>query len=606
MDLVTLTDSLLGLEKTPVRIVSITENETGELRVVAEDYPFGVASSVTYPDQPGLASTVDFNLDPGNILEPVFLEPPIEKAGPTMLAVWALATSSNPMWGGCDVWFSFDGDEYRMAGTINGGSIIGTTTSAISDSGLSVGIAMRGRGGQLLNVPVQDAENLGSLCWMAGIESTDGGEFFGYSTANLTGANAYTLGGLIRGAYQSNQLAKPSGTAWAKLDTAVVTTGPIQRSMIGLPVYFKFLSRNIYGGGQQSLEDVEPYIYTLRGNMAALPPADVQNFGIDGALLTWSEVAATDLAGYRLRFNYGSNVNWATATPIAEGLLTLTQHNLITRPSGVVTYLIKSVDVYGNESKQAATVVTNLGDALIANVVQSFPFSPSFDGTKTNCTVASGELVASGTDAFFSDPAQALFEADSAAMFAASTYSSMTYITGNVDINSALGGSIATLQIAYQGADLAVFYRKVSPGALFEGDADYLFPDDTSAMFAAASEWRPWPGQLQIENDIYQFKFEIGAGSVQGKITNLALVVDAPDILEYVNDVTISIGGTAVPYTSPFTQIQNVQVTLQAGTSGAVSVETDKTTPLAPVVMALDSAQDPVGGATADIILKGY
>lgn len=54
MDLVTLTDGGLGLDKTPVRITEIEEDEDGVLNVKAEDFPFGTASATEYPTQPSL------------------------------------------------------------------------------------------------------------------------------------------------------------------------------------------------------------------------------------------------------------------------------------------------------------------------------------------------------------------------------------------------------------------------------------------------------------------------------------------------------------------------------------------------------------------------
>jgi len=52
-DVVTLTDTVLGLNLTPVRIVSMTEGSDFTWTVVAEDYPSGVAASKAYAPQPG-------------------------------------------------------------------------------------------------------------------------------------------------------------------------------------------------------------------------------------------------------------------------------------------------------------------------------------------------------------------------------------------------------------------------------------------------------------------------------------------------------------------------------------------------------------------------
>jgi hypothetical protein len=48
MDLVTLTDSNLGLNQTTVRLTEVDENEDGSFSCVAEEWPFGVATAATY------------------------------------------------------------------------------------------------------------------------------------------------------------------------------------------------------------------------------------------------------------------------------------------------------------------------------------------------------------------------------------------------------------------------------------------------------------------------------------------------------------------------------------------------------------------------------
>ena len=86
----------------------------------------------------------------------------------------------------------------------------------------------------------------------------------------------------------------------------------------------------------------------------------------------------------------------------------------------------------------------------------------------------------------------------------------------------------------------------------------------------------------------------------------MQLVIDAPDILETVNDLVVSSTGTTIVYTEHFTALKNIQATLQANGSSAVTVEIDKTIPLAPVVRCFNAAHTAVSGATVDLFLKGY
>lgn len=587
MDLVTLTDEGLGLDKLPARITGVEEDAEGNLSITAEDYPFGVASVAVYPDHPGLAISVDYNASPGNVLAPHFFEPPIEFTTETLLDVRAAVTGNLAVWGGCDVWFSLDGDEYRKIGTINGGSMYGYLTAPLAAVSGSASVTLVGRGGQLLNIPAQDVQNLASLCWVQGVDGSDGGEFFAYQTASLTGVNAYTLGGLVRGAYSSNQLAKSIGAKFARLDANIASSGKLQRSIIGQPTYWKFTSFNKYGGGQQSLIDAIEYIYTPTGNMALLPPPDVQGFGIDGTVLTWLPVEALDLAGYALRFHYGNNINWDTATPLSSGLVTENPFDLLTRPIGLTTLMIRAVDRFANYSKNSAIIFANLIAPRIANLVYEYPFHPIFSGVLSGCVLLDSELVANVDGGGFAQ---------------------LQYTSGIVLVEGSPNNCTMHLPITYEGEGLTIEYRQTGPGSYFgeSGNDPHFGASGADPFFGSAGPWLPWPGVLAAANDGYEFRFTIAAGSVRGVITTAALRVSAPPVSEVVANFAINIAGSVIPHAAGFTRINSVQATLQAGTSGARTIEVDTSSPLAPKVYAFDSLHNLIGGASADLTLEGY
>lgn len=607
MDLVTLTDVGLGLNKTPVRIISIDETSLGELAIVAEDYPFGVSSSAQYPDHPGLATKPDYSVAPGNVSMPIFLEPPIELAGRTFINVLAAVTGSHVSWGGCQVWFSLDGDEYTRIGTVRGGALYGPTKTDFLTSSNTVDVQLMGRGGVINNVPLQDAQNLSSLCWIGGADANDGGEFFGFVGASLTGVNTYQLSGLIRGAYDSKVTDKPRGRPFVRLDKSVVSTGPLQTSLIGKQVFFKFTSFNIYGGGQQNLADVTEYPYIITGAMALLPPPSVQSFDIIGNSLVWTASTARDVAGYVLRFNYGTNPAWGTATPINTGLVTQSPFDWTLRPSGPVTVLIRAVDQFGNLSAVASAIYTNLGDPAIANVVELISFSNLFLGTATGADIIAGALVGVAPRGFYPDDNQPMYPSDALPFYQETVYGGMVYETNWVYVGGALAGSLATLLLDYSGTGLMIEYRTSAPEPMFGGDTDEAFwQPDADPFYGTEPAWQPWPGQVTAKNDIYQFRVSLGAGAVRPVIRFMALVIDALDIEENISNLPLAIGGTAIPYTKAFTVIKGIQATLQAGVSGAVNILTTKTNNLAPVATAVNSSVVAVAGATGDFTLKGY
>jgi hypothetical protein len=112
MDVVKLTEPLLGLSKKAVRLTSVAENEDFELECEAEEFIFGVHA----PDQLSATSpqpnpTIQgIQNDPGNVNTPIIFEPvPRLTASGIASELWLDVPSSNPNYGGCFVYVSTDG-----------------------------------------------------------------------------------------------------------------------------------------------------------------------------------------------------------------------------------------------------------------------------------------------------------------------------------------------------------------------------------------------------------------------------------------------------------------------------------------------------------------
>lgn len=335
-------------------------------------------------------------------------------------------------------------------------------------------------------------------------------------------------------------------------------------------------------------------------------PPDVIDLGISGAILTWTPVVALDLAGYVFRFHYGSSQDWNSAVPLHSGLILASPFDLVTRPGGTVTIMVKAVDQSGNESKKAGIVTTDLGDPPIENVVETINITAlGYPGTISGGAIVGTEILANALDSFYGTDDQSFYGLDTEPLYEASTYGQVIYTTGDIAIESALAGSVLTILLTSAGVDLVIEYRNAGPGSLYGPNGDSFYGADADPFYDAPGAWLPWPGQVLAENDVYQLRFTIGAGPVRGTFSQITLIVDAPDILEFINDLPVSAAGTVIPYTSNFTEIKTVTPTLQANASGGVTVETDKTVNLAPVLHVYNSSHVAVSGATVDVILKG-
>lgn len=290
MDIVTLTDAGLGLDKTPVRITEIEEDEEGVLSVKAEDYPLGVHTVSEYPTQPSLGYSADYNVSPGNAHAPVIFEAPLQLTGGEP-QIW-MATAGGDMWGGAEVWVSTDGDSYTRVGAVNHKARFGSLTTALPNGAvfdrtntLSVEISA----GQMTGGTEQDSRDLLTLCYVDG-------EFLAYANAELKGVGRYTLGNLTRGAYGSAIDSHAAGSKFARIDEALFKYA-VPRNWIGRTVWVKLVSYNVFSGGIQDLSSVPAYSYTIKG----APLGQIQNLRLSSswaygkeAVIAWDKLDGAD------------------------------------------------------------------------------------------------------------------------------------------------------------------------------------------------------------------------------------------------------------------------------------------------------------------------
>lgn len=347
-------------------------------------------------------------------------------------------------------------------------------------------------------------------------------------------------------------------------------------------------------------------LHTVLGKTAS--PADVASLTLSGTTLTWPPVADIDLAGYRARFNYGSNTNWSVSAPLHDGLLTSSPYTLQVVPPGTITILLKAVDTSGNESTNPVYVITNLGNTLVANVVESYDErAASWPGTATNATVVAGNLQATQSDPFYNSNASAYFYPQDAADFYSANYDALSYISAAFTPSLAASGSNLTLAWTLAGDAPAVQYRRTGPLPFYDDALAFFYAADTADFYSGASAWSSWPGTLRADNNqSYQFQLSTAGGPTSGLLSALAVSVDVPDKTLKLNNVALNAAGSRLTGAiGSFNVIQNIQLTLQGGSS-ALSLEiTDKSATLGPLVIARNSAGTGVA-ATIDALLQGY
>lgn len=355
-DLVTLYEpDILDDTKVPVRITAVTEDESGTLTIEWEDWPLGTASPTAYTAEVPGGYLHDYNAAPGNVLTPTIFELPAPMAGTTGLAVGVATRGAGAMWGGCHVWVSLDGTEYKKMGTISGGSRFGKFTSGVLSSATTFPVYSLDPDDELVSGSAADAVNLQTICYAGGTAP----EFFAYQIATLTGSGAYTLSGLERAAYGSPQASHPINAPFVRIDDRLAKSDPLDPKLIGQTVYIKCTSFNIYGRAQQDLSDVSAFTYALTGIPYGYMPAiggKAVNLSASSLIFQYPKaggvnpssitLTAKRLGGVEGTFTWAVSAGTATLTGSGD-TRTLTAANLtsdtatvqVSLVSGGVTYL---------------------------------------------------------------------------------------------------------------------------------------------------------------------------------------------------------------------------------------------------------------------------
>lgn len=281
MDVVTLTDVNLGLSNTPVRIVSIEEDDQGLLAITAEELVSGVSTAAFYPGASAGAVTPNWAIPAVAINAPLIYEPPTQASG-GVAQVWvgasgATSGATNTQWGGANVYVSIDNVTFSQVAVVSAPLRQGVLTAAL---------AMASSWDPLHTLAVDLSESGGALAGTSQAAAQQGatlslvdGELLAYQTATLTATSAYNLTGLARSLGGTTAAAHASGASFARIDEAVVRYD-LPSNLLGRTLYFKFQSFNAFGGGVQDLSTCAVYTFVPSGAGIAEPIAAQLSSGV--------------------------------------------------------------------------------------------------------------------------------------------------------------------------------------------------------------------------------------------------------------------------------------------------------------------------------------
>lgn len=577
-DLVMLNDPLMGIENQPAMIDSATEGTNGIITFTAisraKDVYSGAEYNVHYNERP----LIDFNPDPGICEPPMIFQPPALMTSADN-EVWIGIWGKNPNWGGCSVWGSDTNQYYKKLGTIDNRARYGALTKPLNREDTVLEMALNQDA--FTSVDAGSAKNGDTVMYVDG-------EALSYQTAELLEGGTWRLSGLVRGQFGSEADYHVPGARIARCDETFLKSG-LADSYIGKTVYFKFTAFNIFGGMEQSLADVQAYAF--KPVSVQIPPPDVTALNAEklanGIRRYWWKYTypePNDVAGFMLKYTQGKELNWDTGIPVQEGLITNQPYETQTVRPGTHAVMIKAVDQNGNESKNFAYCLLEMGDLLQENVLFDKDFGTDhWADIKTSGLVLASEgcIHAKNTSAMWHEAGMRLWTKLTAYMW--DTAFVAYEVTGEF-VAPASGQLWLTTEI--EGPAI-VYYRQLLKGS------------------TAEELWKQWSDKVLVQaSSTIQVKIVAKNSSIQETIVKgLHAYIDVPDRQEHFEDLYVPAAGIELPITTPNYMTTAVRIDAVQGSGVVMYPKILSRTPCR--IALLNEGGNQVAG-TADITWQGF
>ncbi len=327
------------------------------------------------------------------------------------------------------------------------------------------------------------------------------------------------------------------------------------------------------------------------------PPPDVDIFLLsrqadgtrpfDGSLLQSNR--PVDFAGYEIRAGLGSGLTWDQLQPLHTGLIVSLPWETNQLSAGHFVAAIRAVDTSGNVSVNPKVIETSLGDPRINNAITTVDFyADGFPGIKTSCWVDpfSGELTALGTT-----PWSALGSWSAWTRWAMTWNPSFIYEHTVIDL-----GVVTTF---------TPLVTVTSNGTSIVIEESHSNDNITYSAFS--------PAGAQVSGRYIKIRITVTNVAELPKITQAVVIIDADIVEEYIENQNtalltgvyrIDVGDIRLPTVKNYTQIKNVQITLQNVSAGWSWVLIDKDTLTAPRIK-IYNASKILADANIDAFISG-
>lgn len=380
------------------------------------------------------------------------------------------------------------------------------------------------------------------------LENNNGPEVVPNVLVRLTGSNVYTRANILEAT--ADMVVLTGLEDGSRYDFAIRYQRP-NSNVISQPL---LLNSILYVGASGIPSDVTGFVITVTG---------------ENGLLEWNKNPEIDIDHYEIRYSRAtSGVTWSTAQPLEN----LVYENRITLPYQIGTYLIKAVDILGNESATATAIVTVDGGAL-RNVVELLEEDPDFLGTKVNTSVIAGMgliLDDPATDGYYYfdnniDLSEVYTSFVSSEILAYATFLNDIFAMDDIfQVQDLMGGGNNDM---FAMAD--IFNEEDIFGIGLNAwliRLEWRRTDDDPLVSPTWTAWEPFTaGAATFRAAEFRLYMDSEDDNVTPVVTRLAVLVDMPDRIERGEDLTVTAAGVTITYPYMFKNNPAVNITTQDG-----------------------------------------
>ena len=337
-----------------------------------------------------------------------------------------------------------------------------------------------------------------------------------------------------------------------------------------------------------------------------LPP-DVTRFDVEkmasGFRRYWWDFEypeVNDIAGFRFKYIQSRSLTWEAGIPVQEGLVTSQPFETQTVRQGAHAIMIKAVDYAGQESKNFAYCLLDLGDLLEENVLFKKDFSENnWQDVKHDGIISDGSITSKDTSNQWTTPTDFKWSAPTDNVWTPK----FNILTADMSFIAPASGQF-WIESDIDGPGIVYYTKSHTANHWTYPNAARWSPPGDNQWTEEYDIWKQWSDRVLVDaGDIIHIRVVVlNDANKKNKINGVIAYIDVPDVEEHFENLPVAITGTSLPIKTP--HYYTTAVRLDAVQNGnAVMVRYLSRTPCR--IQLLDKDGNPTTGEV-DVTWQGF